>query len=93
MHTASRDLVHWEKPWYVITADDRGDEGEIRVGLLGREGQPARGFEAAQCRPIQGDSLAHRVEWHDPPAALPAGPLSIEFQLRDARLYGFDVLP
>ncbi len=27
MHSTSRDLVHWEKPWYVLTADDRLDQG------------------------------------------------------------------
>jgi hypothetical protein len=30
MHSASRDLVHWEKPWYVLTPDDAVDEGQTQ---------------------------------------------------------------
>lgn len=65
--------------------------GEIRVRLLDAEGEPLPRFDAAQCRPIRGDSLAHEVEWGDPPAAVPAGPVRVEILLRDARLYGFDL--
>ncbi len=27
MHSTSRDLIHWEKPWYVLTPDDKVDHG------------------------------------------------------------------
>ena len=67
--------------------------GEIRARLLDAEGEPLPGFDAVECRPIRGDSLAHEVEWGDPPATLPAGPVRVEFLLRDARLYGFDLSP
>jgi hypothetical protein len=30
MHSASRDLVHWGKPWYVVAADDRTDPPETQ---------------------------------------------------------------
>ncbi len=30
MQTASKDLLHWEKPWYVLTADDRFDPGQTQ---------------------------------------------------------------
>jgi hypothetical protein len=30
MHTASSDLLKWEKPWYVLTPDDRIDPGQTQ---------------------------------------------------------------
>jgi hypothetical protein len=42
MQTASRDLIDWEKPWYVLSADDRVDEGQTQFyamnGYLRRGG-------------------------------------------------------
>ena len=37
------------------------DDGEIRVELQDAEARPLAGFTAADCRPINGDSTAHRV--------------------------------
>ncbi|MBN1420750.1 MAG: hypothetical protein JXP34_18410 [Planctomycetes bacterium] len=48
MHSASQDLIHWEKPWYVVTPDDSSDptetqfyamngylvRGELMIGLV-----------------------------------------------------------
>jgi len=66
--------------------------GEIRVRLLDTRGGPLPGFDADQCRPMRGDSLAHEVAWGDAPAALPDRPVRVEFLLRDARLYRFDLV-
>ncbi len=30
MHSTSRDLLHWEKPWYVLAPDDAVDEGQTQ---------------------------------------------------------------
>jgi hypothetical protein len=30
MMSASKDLVHWEEPWYIITASDQLDEGDTQ---------------------------------------------------------------
>jgi hypothetical protein len=30
MHTVSKDLVNWEKPWYVVTPDDSVEEGHVQ---------------------------------------------------------------
>ena len=38
-------------------------DGEVRVELQDAEARPLPGFTAADCRPISGDSTAHRVEW------------------------------
>ena len=39
------------------------DDGEVRVELQDAEARPLAGFTAGDCRPINGDSMAHRVEW------------------------------
>lgn len=38
-------------------------DGEVRVELQDEEARPLAGFTAGDCRPINGDSMAHRVEW------------------------------
>ena len=38
-------------------------DGEVRVELQDEEARPLAGFTAADCRPINGDWMAHRVEW------------------------------
>lgn len=30
MHSASKDLIHWDKPWYVLTPDDKTDPTETQ---------------------------------------------------------------
>ncbi len=41
MHSTSRDLLHWEKPWYVLTPDDRFDQGQTQ--FYGMSGYLLRG--------------------------------------------------
>jgi hypothetical protein len=42
MMSTSSDLVHWEKPWFVLTPDDTKDEGETQFycmsGVIARGG-------------------------------------------------------
>lgn len=69
-----------------VNADVRG---EMRVRLVLANGSPAPGFDWADCTPMRGDSVAHRVRWKD--GCRPSGrqPFSLEFRLMDADLYGF----
>ena len=67
-------------------------DGELRVQLRDREGNPIAGFAAADCRPIHGDSLAHPVEWTGSLAALHDKHVRIEFFLKDGRMYGFELV-
>ena len=65
------------------------DDGEIRVELQDAEARPLAGFTAADCRPINGDSTAHRVEWRGVgQAAVPIGqPTRIRLTARRASVY------
>jgi hypothetical protein len=65
--------------------------GELRLRLLAESGLPAPGFFWKDCQPIQGDSLAHAVRWKGDPASLQGKPVRLEFTLRDAELYGFEL--
>jgi hypothetical protein len=68
-------------------------EGRLAVRLVDLAGKPIPGFGPDDCGPIRGDSVAHAVRWRKPLAELRDKPLRIEFRLRDARLYGFDLVP
>jgi hypothetical protein len=35
MQSVSRDLIHWEKPWYVLTPDDASDPPETQFYVMG----------------------------------------------------------
>ncbi len=66
-------------------------KGELRVRLLDASGKPLGGFDFDDCRPMQGDSLAHKVNWKGNLATLTDKPIQIEFLLRNARLFAFDL--
>ena len=65
------------------------DGGEIRVELQDAEARPLAGFTAGDCRPIRGDSTAHRVEWRGVGQAnAPVGePTRIRLTARGASVY------
>lgn len=63
--------------------------GELRVAVLDEQGQPLPGLPLDTCRPVHGDSLAHRVRWEGLPS-LPRGQVvRLEFQWREGELFGF----
>jgi hypothetical protein len=66
-------------------------KGEFRVRVLDHNGAAIRGFDTTDCAPVQGDSLAHEIGWKQPLASLQGKPLRLEFTLKDARLYGFEL--
>jgi hypothetical protein len=79
-------IVRLDGARLTVNADARG---ELRIAALDAAGRPLAGFEAKDCAPIRGDSLAHAARWKRPLAALRGRPVQLEFRLRDARLYGF----
>lgn len=66
--------------------------GQMRVRLLDASGKPIPGFDAADGKPIQGDAVALPVAWKSSPNAVKDKPVRIEFQMKDAQLYAFDVV-
>ncbi len=62
---------------------------EMRVRLLDVEGTPIHGFDTM----IQGDGVALPVEWKQSLSTIKDKSVRIEFQMKKARLYAFDVEP
>src|SRR5207244_9385104 len=65
-------------------------KGELHIRVLDETGAAIPGFDASA--PIHGDSLAHEIRWNQSLAALKAKPLRLEFLMRDARLYVFELV-
>jgi len=68
-----------------------GIEGELRVRVLDDDKVPIQGLDWPDGAPLHGDSVAHPVRLSDRRDALVDRPVHLEFSLRDARLYGFDI--
>ncbi len=66
-------------------------EGELRVRLLDEHGTPIPGFDAPDCRPVEGDSLDHALEWKAPLSDLQGRPVRVELIMRDAQLFAVNV--
>ncbi len=65
--------------------------GELRVRVLNKDGTPMPGFDFHDSDPVTGDSLEHQVQWNGK-TTLPINlPVRIEFRLRNAQIYGFDL--
>lgn len=72
-----------------LNADATG--GEVLVQVLDAAGKPVRGFTRKDCRRITGDSLSAAVQWKKPLRELQGRPVRLEFFLRNARLFAFDL--
>ncbi len=68
-------------------------DGELRVRVLDPSGLPIRGLFRKDCTPIRGDSVSHNVRFKGSLAPHQGKPVRLEFTLRDAQLYGFELLP
>lgn len=64
-------------------------EGELRVAVLDGAGAPFQGFDAQDCAPIQGNSLAHTPRWSGPVEKLRGRVVRFLFSARRAKLFSF----
>jgi hypothetical protein len=67
------------------------DQGKVRVQVVGQDGKPVSGMSYADCPPITGDHLAAPVRWKQPLAAMRGKPVRLEFSLRNAHLFAFEL--
>ncbi len=77
---------------FTVNATVDPTEGELRARVLNDEGKPIAGFDFPDCRPVRGDRVNHPLAWSGQNASLRAKTVRLEFNLRHARLYAFDVL-
>jgi hypothetical protein len=62
--------------------------GEMKVRLVDSSGSPIDGFDWVN---IEGDNIAHDVNWQGDLSTLADKPVQIEFQLKNAQLFGFNL--
>jgi len=74
-----------------LTLNADAAAGEIRVQVCDLNGKPLRGLGFADCRPVTSDSLAAEVQWTGKLAADKRQPVRLEFQLKNAALFAFEV--
>ncbi len=83
-------------PLLVLNADTMtlnadAQEGEVRVQVLAADGLPVPGFTKTDCEAIRGDVLAAPVRWRQPVSVLTGRPVRLEFFLKNARLFAFEL--
>lgn len=82
-------LVTLEGDAMTLNIDARN--GEARVQVLAPDGRPIPGYAEKDCAAIHGDVLAAPVRWARPWSALKGKPVRLEFFLKQARLYAFEL--
>ena len=80
-------LLTTQKGRLVLNLDARG--GEVRVRALSDSGEALPGMDFGDMLPVREDGLSVPVEGFDF-ASLGGAPFRLEFELRNAQLYGFD---
>lgn len=74
-----------------LTLNVDAANGEVRAQVLDEHGQPIKGLTLADCQPIQADALAEQVKWRGQLADVKGKAVRLEFSLRAAGLFAFDV--
>ncbi|MEE3368118.1 MAG: hypothetical protein VX346_02115 [Planctomycetota bacterium] len=92
----SRDGVTWQRDHEPFiprnrvpgTFDYANARGEGRVRLLDADRKPLDGFGWVE---FKGDSIGHEIEWNSGLSRVSGKVVRLEFQLKDAQLFGFDL--
>ena len=74
-----------------VNVEPTAADGEVRVQAVDETGKPLSGFAFADCAPVTADQVAALVKWSGKLADLNGKPVRLEFSLKNARLYAFDV--
>jgi hypothetical protein len=72
-----------------LNADAVG--GEVQMQITDADGKPLPGFSFADCQPITSDALDEPVQFRQPLSELKDKPVHLEFNLRNARLFAFNL--
>lgn len=84
--------LKWPGGKLVINADAQA--GELKVRVSGDRRKPVPGFDYADCRPFNGDSVHQEVTWVGQSIdTLKGQAIRLEFFLKDADLYTFRAEP
>ena len=67
-------------------------EGQMRMRISDEQGRPLPNFDWSDNIPINGDSVAHFVEWKGDFSEIVGRPVRLEFAMSKTQLYGFDLI-
>ena len=67
------------------------ESGEIHVRVVTSDGKPIEGFNYGDALPLKADALDAPIAWKHPLKELSGTPVRLEFEIRNARLYAFDL--
>ena len=70
---------------------DGGAGGWLRVEVLDEAGQPVPGYRWEETQVVMGNGTQKEVCWQAPLGDLVGKPVRLRFEMRDARLYAFQV--
>jgi hypothetical protein len=74
-----------------LTLNADAAKGEVRVQIVDAAGKAIPGFTFADCRPVSTDALAAPVQWSKALTDLGGRPVRLEFALKNASLFAFEV--
>lgn len=72
-----------------VNAD--ASQGELRMQICDLHGKPLKGYTYADCQPVRSDSVKARIEWKQPRQPLPGEPAILQFSLKNAKVFGFEM--
>jgi hypothetical protein len=74
-----------------LTVNVDASQGEFRVAVLDREGEPVPGFFFDDCTPLTGNAVRHAVEWKTGDKLPAEQPIRLRFHFSRAKLYSYRV--
>ena len=70
---------------------DASPGGEVRVQVLDEAQKPIKGYAFADMKPVTKDALATPVQWQEPLSRLKGRTVCLEFSVRNAKVYAFEL--
>lgn len=67
-------------------------KGAIHVRLLDPSDATIEGFDWDDCEAVHGDAVSHPIQWKGGRPLPKNTPVQVEFRLKNARLYAFDIV-
>jgi hypothetical protein len=74
-----------------MTLNVDASRGEVQVQITDESGRPVPGFGFADCESISSDELDEPVKFRRPLSDLGGKPVRLEFKLKNARLFAFNL--
>ncbi len=75
-----------------MTVNVDARKGIVRVQVMNADGKVLPGFGLTDCEPVSADAVAAPLRWKRPLSDLRGQTVRLEFTVRNARLFGFELM-